>query len=56
MSKQSKDHLRASLPIPDAPDLGRLITFDAKDPNTKFPPRAAAPTRGGAQCAIDPPG
>ncbi len=38
MSDQPDKHLRATLPIADRPDLRRLITFDAKDPNTKFPP------------------
>ena len=30
-------HLRAILPIPDQPHVG-LTTYDAKDPDTKFPP------------------
>ncbi|MCW2712401.1 MAG: arylsulfatase, partial [Marmoricola sp.] len=28
---------RSTLPIPDRPHVG-LVTYDAKDPNTKFPP------------------
>ena len=28
---------RNSLPIPDRPHIG-LVTYDAKDPDTKFPP------------------
>src|SRR5215217_5461763 len=28
---------RESLPIPDRPQVG-LVTYDAKDPDTKFPP------------------
>jgi hypothetical protein len=28
---------RESLPIPDRPHIG-LVTYDAKDPDTKFPP------------------
>jgi hypothetical protein len=30
---------RGSLPIPDRPHVG-LVTYDAKDPNTKYPPIA----------------
>ncbi len=33
----SDSYSRAILPIPDRPRVG-LITYDAKDPNTKFPP------------------
>ena len=32
-----KNHARTVLPIPDAARTG-LITYDAKDPDTKFPP------------------
>src|SRR5499427_10665777 len=38
MSDRDRDDLpRTILPIPDHPDTG-LITYDAKDPETKFPP------------------
>jgi arylsulfatase len=37
MSNQPDKHLRAHLPIPDVPKPG-LTTYDAKDPDTKFPP------------------
>jgi hypothetical protein len=33
----SKDGNRSHLPIPDRPRTG-LITYDAKDPETKYPP------------------
>src|SRR6267143_5166403 len=36
MSHQDRIH-RTVLPIPDRPRLG-LVTYDAKDPDTKFPP------------------
>jgi arylsulfatase len=37
MSNQPDRHLRAYLPIPEVPRWG-LTTYDAKDPDTKFPP------------------
>jgi arylsulfatase len=37
MSNQPDKHLRAMLPIPDQVKPG-LTTYDAKDPDTKFPP------------------
>src|SRR3990172_7827977 len=37
MSNQPDKHNRAVLPIPDRPYTG-LITYDAKDPDRKFPP------------------
>jgi len=37
MPNQPDRHMRSSLPIPDRPRPG-LITYDAKDPNTSFPP------------------
>jgi arylsulfatase A-like enzyme len=37
MSGDVKDVQRSVLPIPDQPSWG-LITYDAKDPDTKFPP------------------
>ncbi|MDD1742126.1 MAG: arylsulfatase [Methanotrichaceae archaeon] len=37
MSKQPDKHLRSVLPIPDRPQIGHT-TYDAKDPDTKFPP------------------
>ena len=37
MSGPVKDVQRSVLPIPDQPSWG-LITYDAKDPDTKFPP------------------
>jgi len=36
MSSQDKIQ-RSSLPIPDQPHVG-LTTYDAKDPDTKYPP------------------
>ena len=42
---------REQLPIPDAKHVG-LTTYDAKDPNTKYPPiKDAAAARGRAQRA-----
>ena len=37
MPNQPDRHTRSSLPIPDRPRPG-LVTYDAKDPNTSFPP------------------
>jgi arylsulfatase A-like enzyme len=37
MAYQPDRHLRATLPIPDRPAPG-LTTYDAKDPNTSYPP------------------
>ena len=37
MTNQQDKHQRAILPIPDRPYTG-LITYDAKDPDTHFPP------------------
>jgi len=37
MSNQPNKHSRSILPIPDQPYTG-LITYDAKDPDTKYPP------------------
>ena len=37
MTRDDDRHLRAVLPIPDRPAPG-LTTYDAKDPNTAFPP------------------
>ncbi len=37
MPNQPDKHLRAYLPIPDVSKPG-LTTYDAKDPDTKFPP------------------
>ncbi len=37
MSNQPDKHLRSVLPIPDRPQIG-LTTYDAKDPDTKYPP------------------
>jgi arylsulfatase len=37
MTAQPDKHLRAQLPIPDITKLG-LTTYDAKDPDNKFPP------------------
>ncbi len=37
MANQTDKHQRDILPIPDRPHTG-LITYDAKDPDTKFPP------------------
>ena len=37
MANRPNKHLRAQLPIPEVPGWG-LTTYDAKDPDTKFPP------------------
>ena len=37
MSDHGVNHLRSVLPTPDRTHVG-LTTYDAKDPNTKFPP------------------
>ena len=37
MTHHNDRHMRSSLPIPDRPAPG-LVTYDAKDPNTHFPP------------------
>ena len=37
MSKHLDKHSRSILPIPDRPRTG-LVTYDAKDPDTEFPP------------------
>jgi arylsulfatase A-like enzyme len=37
MSNRPDKHLRSILPIPDRPHIG-LTTYDAKDPDTKYPP------------------
>jgi arylsulfatase A-like enzyme len=37
MANQPDKYLRAQLPIPEVPRWG-LTTYDAKDPDTKFPP------------------
>ena len=37
MSNQPDHHSRAYLPIPEVPKPG-LTTYDAKDPDTRFPP------------------
>jgi arylsulfatase A-like enzyme len=37
MTNQQDKYQRAILPVPDRPHMG-LTTYDAKDPNTKFPP------------------
>ena len=43
---------RANLPIPDPQHVG-LTTYDAKDPETTFPPdRAAAPAAGAPNILI----
>lgn len=45
MNQQDKIQ-RAILPIPDLPHIG-LTTYDAKDPDTKFPPiRDIRPPQG----------
>ena len=51
--KGDKKH-RSHLPIP-TPERTGLITYDAKDPDTKFPPiEQLRPPKGGAQRAADP--
>jgi arylsulfatase len=53
MSIQDKLH-RTVLPIPDQPHVG-LTTYDAKDPDTKYPPiRELRRAQGRAQCARHP--
>ncbi len=37
MPERPDRHLRSSLPIPDRPQPG-LTTYDAKDPDTSYPP------------------
>jgi arylsulfatase len=37
MTNQQDKYQRAIPPIPDRPHMG-LTTYDAKDPNIKFPP------------------
>jgi len=37
MSDHGVNHLRSVLPTPERTHVG-LTTYDAKDPNTKFPP------------------
>ena len=37
MANQPDKYLRAQLPIPEVPRWG-LTTYDAKDPDTKYPP------------------
>ncbi len=50
------DKPRTVLPIPDQPSWG-LVTYDAKDPDTKFPPiEELQAARGRAQRPGDPPG
>ena len=50
MSSEDKKH-RSHLPMPNTA-RPTLITYDAKDPDTKFPAdRAVAPARGRAQRA-----
>ena len=46
MANQPNEHLRAMLPIPDRPAPG-LTTYDAKDPDTAYPPiEPLLPPRG----------
>ena len=48
------DYRRDSLPIPDLPYSG-LITYDAKDPDTSFPPiQPLRPPAGAPNVLIDP--
>jgi len=50
MSDQSNKISRHILPIPDRHHIG-LTTYDAKDPDTKFPPiEPLRPSEGGAEC------
>ena len=53
--KSSRDTIQRSiLPIPDAQHVG-LTTYDAKDPDTKFPPiEPLLPPKRCAQRARDP--
>ena len=49
-------HARTMLPIPDRPSPG-LTTYDAKDPDTAFPPiEPLLPPGGCAECADRPAG
>ena len=53
MSNQDTKN-RSHLPIPDPARTG-LITYDAKDPDTKFPPiEQLLPAKGRAQCPDHP--
>ncbi len=45
MSEERDQVQREVLPIPDRPPVG-LTTFDAKDPDTSFPPIDAAAATG----------
>lgn len=52
MANQPDRHLRAILPIPDQVKHG-LVTYDAKDPDTKFPPiRELRPPEGAPNVLI----
>jgi hypothetical protein len=43
---------RSVLPIPDQPSFG-LVTYDARDPDTKFPPVEPLRPPAGARKPID---
>jgi arylsulfatase A-like enzyme len=52
MSTQGDSHQRTVLPIPDEPHRG-LVTYDAKDPDTKFPPiKQLRPPKGAPNVLI----
>ena len=52
MTNQSDRHLRGALPIADRPHTG-LITYDATDPETSFPPiRQVLPPKGASNVLI----
>src|SRR6476646_10808354 len=52
MSDQSAKLLRSILPIPSEPHIG-LTTYDAKDPNAKFPPiESLRPPKGAPKVLI----
>ena len=54
MATESDKVNRSVLPIPDQPHMG-LTTYDAKDPDTKYPPiRDLRPPAGRTQCPRDP--
>ncbi|HWZ80211.1 MAG TPA: hypothetical protein VNX87_26985, partial [Candidatus Sulfotelmatobacter sp.] len=51
-TKRTDSHSRAILPISSQPHTG-LTTYDAKDPNTKFPPiESLRPPKGAPNVLI----
>ena len=51
MATQTDKIQRTVLPIPDQPHVG-LTTYDAKDPDTKYPPiEQLRPPKGAPTCS-----